>query len=63
MVAFWDCQSIMYQLLGHGDLNFVSRIAVLILFEVGSLIWCMDASLDGDMLGTICCGCCVVCFK
>ena len=24
-----------------------------ILFEVGIQIWCMDASLDGDMLSTI----------
>ena len=44
----------MYQVLGHCDLDIFSRIIVsgaYIVYYLGleSQIWCMDASLDGDM--------------
>ena len=51
-------QSVMYQFLGHCDLDLVSRIMVageysMYYLREESQIWCMDASLDADMSHTI----------
>ena len=51
-------QSVMYQFLGHCDLDLVSRIIMsgafpLYYLRLESKIWFMDASLYGDMSGTI----------
>ena len=48
----------MYLFWGHCDLDLILRILVaeaLILYYLGkeSRIWCMDTSLDGDMLLTV----------
>ena len=53
-----EWQSVMYQVLGHCDLDLFSRIIVsgaYLLYYLGfeSQIWCMDASLDGDISRTI----------
>ena len=56
MVASLD--GVMYQFLGHCDLELISRIIVSGAYLVyylreESQIWCMDISLDADMSHTI----------